>query len=358
MNYGNSDGPSPADPLRVHFDTSCCATLRAILNEAPGLFRETSADEADAVLFGDDTLAHLDHSELLRAHPAKSVCVSETDTPTFRIPALYAANANIRLAKDRAATISYVISQRDRPNTEVMRLAGTAVPRTLLYSFMGGSNSWARKRLFRHARTLPDAIVEPTDSYNHWISDEDDAAARNLQRRRYAETIAASKFALCPRGCGLSSYRMFESMSLGVAPVIISDAWRPSDGVDWSFAIFVPERDIPRIDSIVRSHEPEWQDRGRQARETFLRQFAPEVAPRQMHGALRHVLASYNPGREALAVPAARLRTAMRRGYWMGYGAAKYVVLSAAHATGRKIPVQLNRPVEVQIGRAPSARRV
>jgi hypothetical protein len=202
---GFADGSSAAAcQLHVHFDESCSSALRGVLAEAPLLFAQSDPDRADVVIFGSDDIAYLDRSPLYRSFRSKSICISETDIPTFRLPGLYAANAKSVVTAARAKTMSYFISERERGNPEVRRLIGQQNEKRYLYSFMGGSNSWARKRLFRSARSGVDTLIEPTDSYNHWVANPDDPDRRVKQMRRYAEVMAQSKFSLCPRGCGLS----------------------------------------------------------------------------------------------------------------------------------------------------------
>ena len=40
----------------------------------------------------------------------------------------------------------------------------------------------------------------------------------------YYETIARSKFMLCPRGCGLDTYRMWDCLYLGCIPIVVKYA--------------------------------------------------------------------------------------------------------------------------------------
>ncbi len=91
--------------------------------------------------------------------------------------------------------------------------------------------------------------------------------------------MAASRYILCPRGCGNSSHRLFESMSLGTASVIPPDKWRPVEGVDWSFALFLPERNIPRLDRILREPEHECEQRGQAALAAHQEFFSPAAIP-------------------------------------------------------------------------------
>ena len=53
--------------------------------------------------------------------------------------------------------------------------------------------------------------------------------------RRFVELMSRSVFALCPRGYGRTSYRMYEALQLGCIPVYIHDEpWLPyADELDW-----------------------------------------------------------------------------------------------------------------------------
>jgi len=69
-----------------------------------------------------------------------------------------------------------------------------------------------------------------------------------------------SKFCLCPRGYGLNSFRIYESMQLGCIPVIITDKfylpWE--DELDWKdFSVLITENDIPNLEHILRSYSEE-----------------------------------------------------------------------------------------------------
>lgn len=56
------------------------------------------------------------------------------------------------------------------------------------------------------------------------------------QQKLFLDLTSKSRFALCPRGYGATSYRLYESMQLGSIPVYISDKhmlpWQ--DEIDWN----------------------------------------------------------------------------------------------------------------------------
>jgi hypothetical protein len=66
---------------------------------------------------------------------------------------------------------------------------------------------------------------------------------KDFMRRRYIEIMRRSRFALAPRGFGLNSFRFFESLSLGIPPILVStDCALPfAEAVDYSqFCFCVP----------------------------------------------------------------------------------------------------------------------
>jgi glycosyltransferase involved in cell wall biosynthesis len=107
----------------------------------------------------------------------------------------------------------------------------------------------------------------------------------------FIDAILDAKFSLCPRGNGVASYRLQESLALGRAPVIISDDWVPVSDLDWErFAIFVREREISNLPAILREHEARWKEMGDRALEAYESFFSRETFAAN---ALDHIAAIY-----------------------------------------------------------------
>jgi hypothetical protein len=71
---------------------------------------------------------------------------------------------------------------------------------------------------------------------------------------------------------------MFEAMSFGRVPVIISDAWQPSPGIPWrEFFVVIPERNVSDIPFVLKNLEGKAQAMGQMARQLFDAHFAPGV---------------------------------------------------------------------------------
>ena len=72
----------------------------------------------------------------------------------------------------------------------------------------------------------------------------------------FKSVMEQSRFTLCPRGYGATSYRLYESIQLGSIPVYVSDKhmlpW--ADELDWSeFCVVVHQASIPGIDMTLKS---------------------------------------------------------------------------------------------------------
>lgn len=106
------------------------------------------------------------------------------------------------------------------------------VKRDLLFSFVGSMGTHPLRNKLRQFFDIPNAYIGSGDT--------------ELFRR----ITARSKFALCPRGYGKTSFRLYETMQMGAIPVYISDEfWLPWQGkVDWNqFSIRVPPEMISGI---------------------------------------------------------------------------------------------------------------
>jgi hypothetical protein len=89
---------------------------------------------------------------------------------------------------------------------------------------------------------------------NDWGSTDPALLARKTHQ--FVELMSRSVFALCPRGYGKTSFRMYEAMQLGCIPVYIYDEpWLPyTDVLDWSeFAVLVHLNDAGSLHDILSS---------------------------------------------------------------------------------------------------------
>jgi hypothetical protein len=142
-----------------------------------------------------------------------------------------------------------------------------------LFSFIGASYTNPSRKAILNL-DYPAAYLYDTSAQNSW---ELTAADKKAYFSSYAEVCAASKFILCPAGYGPNSYRLYESMEMGIAPVIISDEWIPSRGPQWElFAIRVPAAEIDQIPHLLKAREKDAAAMGKLARQAWLDWFAKD----------------------------------------------------------------------------------
>jgi hypothetical protein len=150
------------------------------------------------------------------------------------------------------------------------------VPQRSLFSFRGNRRAHSvRRKLFELYGTFPEASLVDVSTKFHAHTPEQKAA--------FITDVLASKFVLCPRGAGPATYRLFEVMSLGRCPVIISDDWVPIKGIDWSkCSVFVREREIAQIPSMLRNRKLDPEELGQNARAMWEKHFADRPKFRHM----------------------------------------------------------------------------
>jgi hypothetical protein len=106
-----------------------------------------------------------------------------------------------------------------------------------------------------------------------------DIAFKNVQlpiRDEYLTFLRKTKFVLCPRGFGVGTARMFETMKAGRVPVIISDRYVVPTGIEWNgCSIVIRERDTWLIPKIVEKYLDIWPSMATNARRAWEQNFAP-----------------------------------------------------------------------------------
>lgn len=257
-------------------ETDQLALLRAHASFAKR--HELASDPASSdviLIFGSSALApeELLENAVYKAFPDRCVVYTEEDYFLPLLPTLHtSAQKSIHSRIGRVFNYAYIARNGRHANrfigerTSAIHI-GKAAEKRYLFSFMGGSSSLVRKRLFNLKFDRSDVLVENTSSYRHWDNSQPD---RYDRQRRYAEVLAASHFVLCPRGAGTGSIRLFEVMAAKVAPVLISDDYVLTPGPDWDrFLIRVRERDIARLPEILEPQLASAPERGRLARKAF-----------------------------------------------------------------------------------------
>jgi hypothetical protein len=126
-------------------------------------------------------------------------------------------------------------------------LIGSYIKKDLFASFVGSLTHNIREKLYYELKD------KEGYSYNmcNWSNT---VPQENL--KYFIDISLRSKFVLCPRGYGPTSFRLYEAFQLNSVPVYISDIhylpW--VDELNWAeFCVIINEEDISNIDTILKS---------------------------------------------------------------------------------------------------------
>ncbi len=242
----------------------------------PATFFTNSPEEADLILVVDiyppNAFIGLRENSIWKKFPEKSFAIYEGDDPPNFLHGLLASGPQKWSKSGRFASCAYPIHKLVYPNP--IPIFHEPIKKKYLFSFAGRNCNLVRNRLF-NTQFPKNVYMEDTSDYYHFEAQDSKGM---LRQKRYWELACQSKFALCPRGRGFSSIRLFEMMEIGIAPVVISDQWTPPHGPDWdSFCLRIPENKLNSIYEIIKSHESEWEFRGKQAKAAYEKFFAPDT---------------------------------------------------------------------------------
>lgn len=239
-----------------------------------------SPEQADIIIIGN--IQNTNWFENLRCNPLvswftdKCFAVSEDDWFLPFLRGIYANAQSSTWLKARCRSGSYALIYPDFTNPYVNSFCGCAaeLAKHHLASFTGRDCHTIRSTILRQPYRRQDIHVLDTSRYNAFTDASQDKASVQIG---YVETLARSKFAICPRGSGASSMRLFEAMRIGVAPVVISDDWVFPQGPDWaSFSLIVKEDELSRLEEILCSNEFRYVEMGRLAATAYQRYFSDE----------------------------------------------------------------------------------
>ena len=233
-----------------------------------------SPGDADAILFVEDThfkdyffRALLEHP-LVSEYPEKVFMYNEADKPWCVLPGLYCCMSSRFFQDNRQVAFPYIKT----PNAFISEVRNWDVEKKWLFSFVGSTSHSCRKQVIALADDSKG--IKDTSDFNVWDSSSPERAVQGME---FAQTMAESRYMLCPRGIGTSSFRLFETMEAQRAPVLISDHWVPPPHVDWDFLVTVKQRDIKKIPELLRSISDEAEDRGKAARKAWEQAYGPDV---------------------------------------------------------------------------------
>ena len=142
---------------------------------------------------------------------------------------------------------------RKKGNVIPIPLVCSSVPETLkrdhkyFASFIGSNTYWVRTDMVKAFRGKDDCLVKA----GNWSINVGEEKLNN-----FLHVMSASKFSLCPRGYGTTSFRLYESMQLNTVPVYISDdhALPWSDELDWEeFCVIIDDDHIGDTYNILKN---------------------------------------------------------------------------------------------------------
>lgn len=330
-------------PLRVHITHTQGVPLRAWegppqVGQLAAWLREdtghahtlaASPDEADIVFFAEPLAfkdrayaARLAEHPAVRAFPERCAAWYYDDFPVGLLPGLHAGLPTHLRGDPAHCTWCYPLPT----GVAVARVAAGRehVAPDLLYVFRGSRNAAVRDTLFTSPESMRnDVIVAPPLSTG--FHQQTDA-----QQEAYAREILRARFVLCPRGLGLGSHRLFETMELGRVPVVFSDGWTPPPGPDWpSFSLILPEHQATRVRHHLEPLAGVAAVMGRRAREAWETWFAPPVRTRRAVEQAWMLLAAR---RDDPATLVARWKT---DAFWRAYGLGRLQSIRRAIREGR-----------------------
>jgi hypothetical protein len=205
---------------------------------------------------------------LVREFPNRVFVVSVEDSPLGLLSGLYTSLPARRHHPQRHRT--WLFYRTENPYLEARRAARPVSAPPNLASFSGANSHPLRARLLEMSDALAGHhIIIRATQRRRFSANPNDPQLKPSQLD-YIDAILDAKFSLCPRGNGVGSYRLQESLALGRAPVIISDDWVPVSDLDWErFAVFVAEDDLHELPCRLREREARWKEMGDLAMQVY-----------------------------------------------------------------------------------------
>jgi hypothetical protein len=235
-------------------------------------------EDADVIVF-TELDGHGLFAERVRHHPYfkrfRDRCFL-FDTSDSSLPFLSGIYASLRQAYyDPARTrTGYYLRIDENPYVKFRPLQKGA---HYLASFIGAlQNHPVRAEIAKLPRDR--FLIEDTSSFSLEMLFGGREEDRHRFWSHYADAMALAPFALCPRGHGPGSVRLFEAMQMGRIPVIISDEWVYPPRVDWqACSVAVREKDIKHIPEILKEHSGRVAEMALNARQEWEKYYAPTV---------------------------------------------------------------------------------
>lgn len=206
---------------------------------------------------------------LLARYPDRRVyCWDASDFPSGQWSGLYCSLPRPAHDRQRHASAPYPIVYNEQITAFCLDEAKHLV------SFCGGMTAPVRRKVAEILSQSPaDAVVRVQGGAWNAMYDRSGLPSKV----DFAALMKSSKFIVCPRGNGVGSIRLFETLKAGRVPVIIADRYVLPSGIDWdSCSIRIKETDVHSIVAKCRETEPLWPAMAVAARRAHEQHFAGE----------------------------------------------------------------------------------
>jgi len=266
---------SPDESPLASRDPSLINAIRNEMLQHLDVGRAKSPNEADAIILHESFsfkewryVSKLLADPVTGPYPHKAYTVNTDDIATGLLAGLYTSIPRNRFQAQCHRAVPYFWY----PNEWVLKppCTGTRKPR-FLATWRGnvGSNPKLRQALFEQCQGSSTMLAEATETGWNLHGEQ--------EKRRYVDVLREGRFSLCPAGWAPVSWRIYESMALGVSPVIIADSFVPPDGPDWDrFAIRVPENSLHELETVLSEHSSAFDKMGMLALDAWREFFEPD----------------------------------------------------------------------------------
>jgi hypothetical protein len=170
------------------------------------------------------------------------VVCQHDDAPLERLPPntiVFCAGGNY--SGDNKISIPLICSEIPK------QLVTHTTNKDIFCSFVGSMTHPIRNSIIENYKDNSNFVL----NYSGWNARVSDDSLKN-----FIDITTRSKYTLCPRGYGTSSFRLYETMQLNSVPVYVSEVhdlpW--SDELDWNeFCVIVKQHEISNIHEILSS---------------------------------------------------------------------------------------------------------
>ncbi|MGL5077596.1 MAG: hypothetical protein ACRDBG_17455, partial [Waterburya sp.] len=127
--------------------------------------------EADMIIITHENLTEPFLNKFLNKYLDKCYALNTADHPLFVLAGLYASGNKSFwfLHRHLIRGCSYIYALYDCNRNKFVDVAqDIKLEKKYLFSFVGASNSWVRKRLLKLKFQRSDILIRCTNNYNHW----------------------------------------------------------------------------------------------------------------------------------------------------------------------------------------------